>query len=236
MGESCAGGDLYSALVAKKWVLFGSSFSLVRYVGCGAHQNFAAFLLSCDCSPDSFVFCFIPCRIMVGSVAPEFAHIINGKAVFSERTAAIVNPATGQHLADVPIASEQQLDDAVDAAQEAFPAWASKTYEQRANVLLEMANIIETRADDYKRLLTAEQGKPVSPRSISQLPLNCTDLTSVSRGISRDHGLCALSPRGVSSSDPRDRPRRHPQPQSHKPTCPSRGGKSLLIVIFQLQN
>ncbi|KAB5593923.1 Aldehyde dehydrogenase [Ceratobasidium theobromae] len=97
---------------------------------------------------------------MAGSVAPEFAHIINGKAVFSERTAAIVNPATGQHLADVPIASEQQLDDAVDAAQEAFPAWASKTYEQRANVLLEMANIIETRADDYKRLLTAEQGKP----------------------------------------------------------------------------
>ncbi|CAE6488325.1 unnamed protein product [Rhizoctonia solani] len=74
----------------------------------------------------------------------------------------VFNPATGLHLADVPVLSPHQLDEAVNAAELAFPAWASKTYEQRGSVLLGMADIIETHASDYKELLTSEQGKPHS--------------------------------------------------------------------------
>ncbi|CAE6443059.1 unnamed protein product [Rhizoctonia solani] len=90
----------------------------------------------------------------------RYGHVINGEMVFSERTASIFNPATGSHLADVPILSSNQLDEAVTAAELAFPAWASKTYEQRGDVLLNMADIIETYANHYKELLTSEQGKP----------------------------------------------------------------------------
>ncbi|CAE7065228.1 unnamed protein product, partial [Rhizoctonia solani] len=94
--------------------------------------------------------------------ASRYGHIINGKEVFSEKMTSVFNPATGLHLADVPVLSPHQLDEAVNAAELAFPAWASKTYEQRGSVLLGMADIIETHASDYKELLTSEQGKPHS--------------------------------------------------------------------------
>ncbi|KAH7335543.1 NAD-dependent succinate aldehyde dehydrogenase [Rhizoctonia solani] len=90
----------------------------------------------------------------------RYGHIINGELVFSEKTASVFNPATGSHLADVPVLSSHQLDEAVAAAELAFPAWANKTYEQRGDVLLDMAGIIETHANHYKELLTSEQGKP----------------------------------------------------------------------------
>ncbi|CAE6491323.1 unnamed protein product [Rhizoctonia solani] len=93
-------------------------------------------------------------------IASSYGHIINGELVFSEKTASVFNPATGLHLADVPVLSSHQLDEAVTAAELAFPAWASKSYEQRGGVLLEMAAIIETHANHYKELLTSEQGKP----------------------------------------------------------------------------
>ncbi|KDN43261.1 hypothetical protein RSAG8_06228, partial [Rhizoctonia solani AG-8 WAC10335] len=94
------------------------------------------------------------------SAASRYGHIINGELVFSEKTYSVFNPATGSHLADVPVLSSHQLDEAVDTAELAFPAWACKTYEQRGAVLLEMAAIIETHANHYKELLTSEQGKP----------------------------------------------------------------------------
>ncbi|KAG9123652.1 hypothetical protein FRC07_014374 [Ceratobasidium sp. 392] len=90
----------------------------------------------------------------------RYGHIIDGKLEFSDRTAAIANPATGIHLADVPVASSQQLEQAIRSARKAFPAWSSKTFEERAKVLLDIASIIEAGVDSYKKLLTAEQGKP----------------------------------------------------------------------------
>ncbi|KAG9077722.1 hypothetical protein FS749_010353 [Ceratobasidium sp. UAMH 11750] len=90
----------------------------------------------------------------------KYGHIIDGKVEFSDRTTAIANPATGDHLADVPIASPKQLEQAVCSARKAFSAWSSKSYEERANVLLDVANVIEVGVDEYKKLLTAEQGKP----------------------------------------------------------------------------
>ncbi|CAE6437501.1 unnamed protein product [Rhizoctonia solani] len=93
-------------------------------------------------------------------LASGYGHIINGELVFSEETAPVSNPANGLHLADVPVLSPRQLDEAVDAAERAFPAWASKTYEQRGAVLLAVADIIEAQANHYKELLTSEQGKP----------------------------------------------------------------------------
>lgn len=97
----------------------------------------------------------------VAPLSHKYAHIIDGKPVLSEHTSPITNPANGAHLADVPTASSEQLNHAVDAARRAFSTWSSKSYEERAEALLAIAGIIEAGADVYKRLLTAEQGKPV---------------------------------------------------------------------------
>jgi delta 1-pyrroline-5-carboxylate dehydrogenase len=52
-----------------------------------------------------------------------FYNIIDGKQRGSDKIHHGINPATGQELWDVPIASQQDLDDAVAAAKKAFPAW-----------------------------------------------------------------------------------------------------------------
>lgn len=94
------------------------------------------------------------------SAEHKYAHIIDGKPAFSDTTTAIVNPATGGYLGEAPIATPEQLDQAISSARRAFPSWASKSYDERASVLFEIARIIEKGVDGYKKSLTAEQGKP----------------------------------------------------------------------------
>ncbi|CAE6419256.1 unnamed protein product [Rhizoctonia solani] len=92
----------------------------------------------------------------------RFFNIINGKSVSSETTHKVHNPATGAYLADVPIATSEQLDECVAAARAAQPAWGAKSYDERAVVLSKLADELEKNADVYKQLLVSEQGKPMA--------------------------------------------------------------------------
>jgi hypothetical protein len=141
-----------SRIVAKSWLIASASRTSLPSQRAKYHP----------CSRPSFQFEQAVKMCSSGTYSTStYGHIINGQTAFSEKTASVLNPATGLHLADVPILSSRQLDEAVDAAERAFPAWASKTYEQRGSVLQEMASIIEAHAGHYKELLTSEQGKPV---------------------------------------------------------------------------
>ncbi|CAE6526624.1 unnamed protein product [Rhizoctonia solani] len=97
--------------------------------------------------------------------ALQFFNIINGKPVTSERTSKVHNPATGAYLADVPIATSEQLDECVAVARAAQPAWGAKSYKERGAVLNKLADELEKNADTYRQLLTAEQGKPAAGAS-----------------------------------------------------------------------
>ncbi|KAG8715495.1 hypothetical protein FRC11_003801 [Ceratobasidium sp. 423] len=99
----------------------------------------------------------------------RFFNIVNGKPVFSERINKVHNPATGAYLADVPIATSEQLDECVAAAKAAQPAWGAKSYDERAIVLNKLADELERNADLYSQLLTAEQGKPELPAPASRM-------------------------------------------------------------------
>jgi acyl-CoA reductase-like NAD-dependent aldehyde dehydrogenase len=106
----------------------------------------------------------------------KFSNIINGKPVSSERIHKLNNPATGAWLADVPIATSEQLDDCVAAARAAQPAWGAKSYDERAVVLNKLADELENNVDVYSQLLTAEQGKPVSVQPVAIMELGLTSL------------------------------------------------------------
>jgi acyl-CoA reductase-like NAD-dependent aldehyde dehydrogenase len=89
---------------------------------------------------------------------------IGGRAVPAEDQAEfdVVNPATEEVLARAPECSLQQLDEAVRAARQAFLGWSSTPLaERRAGVEL-LAQAILSNLDPLKRLLTAEQGKPLA--------------------------------------------------------------------------
>jgi len=95
------------------------------------------------------------------SFTSDFTMTIGGKPVGGAGTFPVLNPATEQEIAPAPDCSREQLDEAVAAARAAFPAWASTQIEKRREGLLAIAGVLAANAEDLKRLLTAEQGKPI---------------------------------------------------------------------------
>lgn len=90
----------------------------------------------------------------------QFFNIIDGKQRGSDKIHHGINPATGQELWDVPIASEADLNDAVAAAKKAFPAWRDTPIEKRKEMLMKFAELFQQHADDFTTLLCKESGKP----------------------------------------------------------------------------
>ena len=71
----------------------------------------------------------------------------------------VLNPATGAGQAALPLATEADLDRALEAAQRGFLLWRATPPEQRAAVLGRTAQLIRERADHLARIATLEQGK-----------------------------------------------------------------------------
>jgi acyl-CoA reductase-like NAD-dependent aldehyde dehydrogenase len=91
----------------------------------------------------------------------SYKLLIDGQLVDGAATIEVINPAEGKVLATAPRADEAQLNLAVAAAKRAFPAWAALKPEEREAKLNQLADAIEAQADDFARLLTQEQGKPI---------------------------------------------------------------------------
>jgi len=92
----------------------------------------------------------------------EFRLLINGRLVPGVARLDVINPATEEVLAQAPRADRAQLDEAIAAAKAAFPAWSAKPVRERGALLAELADALEARRDEFARLLTLEQGKPLS--------------------------------------------------------------------------
>ena len=75
---------------------------------------------------------------------------------------AVVDPARGETIAEVPLASPADLEEALDAADKGFALWRATPVEQRAAVLKKAAALIRERAEGIAQLLTLEQGKPIA--------------------------------------------------------------------------
>ncbi|KAF4965913.1 hypothetical protein FSARC_6338 [Fusarium sarcochroum] len=92
----------------------------------------------------------------------QFTQIINGKGVPTEKTRRGINPATLEEKEEVPVATEDNLNEAVRAARKAFLSWSKVPWDERKNKLVQWANAIDTYKKDFADLLVAEQGKPLS--------------------------------------------------------------------------
>ncbi len=82
----------------------------------------------------------------------------------------ILNPATGQVIAQVPEASSAQVAEATAAAHRAFPGWSRTVPRDRAALLLKLADAIEGRAADLARLEATNTGKPYAAALGDELP------------------------------------------------------------------
>lgn len=87
-------------------------------------------------------------------------HFINGSEFSdSNRTIDVYNPATGKTSRQVAMASENTVEQAIAAAQEAFPGWRNIRSLERARIMFRFKELLEQHADTIARLITDENGK-----------------------------------------------------------------------------
>ena len=91
----------------------------------------------------------------------NFKMLIDGELVDGVSTFDVINPATEAAFAQCPKADEALLNKAVAAAKAAFPAWSALSFDERAGYITRLADTLEARVDEFARLLTSEQGKPL---------------------------------------------------------------------------
>lgn len=92
----------------------------------------------------------------------KLKNFIGGEAVEPAEGGAeeVVNPATGEAIAEAPLSTAADVDAAVAAAKGAFPGWAATPPGERARALLRMADLIEERGEEIADLEAADAGKP----------------------------------------------------------------------------
>jgi betaine-aldehyde dehydrogenase len=86
------------------------------------------------------------------------------------RTEAVVNPATGETIAQAPLSTAEDVDRAVAAAKAAFPGWSDTTPGERQLALLKLADALEERADELTQLEVANAGKPIEAFKADEVP------------------------------------------------------------------
>lgn len=87
---------------------------------------------------------------------------LGGRWIGHAETIAVYNPATGQRIASVPNLGEADAIAAVDAAEQALAGWKALTGKERAVIVRRWSELILAHKEDLARILTAEQGKPLS--------------------------------------------------------------------------
>lgn len=103
------------------------------------------------------------------------ALYINGEFLDGQgrATQPVINPANGQTLGQLPLASRADLDAALQAAQTAFQSWRHSSPLDRSAILRKVAELSRERAQEIGRNLTLDQGKPLA-ESVGEI-LSCAD-------------------------------------------------------------
>jgi 1-pyrroline dehydrogenase len=114
-----------------------------------------------------------------------YQQFIGGEFVdaASGETLEVVNPADDQVIAAVPKSAHEDVDRAVNAAATAFETWKQTTPQDRSLMLLKVADLLESRADELGRLESANAGKPVGA-AIDEMGV-CADLFRFFAGAAR---------------------------------------------------
>src|SRR5258706_10129422 len=93
--------------------------------------------------------------------AIKLTNFVNGQWTDSHASEwrDVINPATGEVVAQVPLAEAAEVNQAIDAAAAAFPEWRRTPPEDRIQPLFKLKMLLEDHLDDIARIITQENGK-----------------------------------------------------------------------------
>src|SRR6185369_7603916 len=131
--------------------------------------------------------------------ATRVPHFINGQWTDSQASdwQDVINPATSEILASVPLADAAEVTQAIESAAAAYPAWRRTPPEDRIQPLFKLKMLLEDHIDDIARIITQENGKTFAEgkaelrRAIENVEVACGipmmmqgyNLEDVARGI-----------------------------------------------------
>jgi succinate-semialdehyde dehydrogenase/glutarate-semialdehyde dehydrogenase len=107
----------------------------------------------------------------------------------------VINPVTGGGIAEVPYATEADLEEAIAASGRAWPEWRSTDVENRAAILHKTADLLKERAEHIGRTLTQEQGKVFNEARLEVLG-SASLFDWYAEEIKRDYGRTLVRPAG----------------------------------------
>src|SRR5438067_13367692 len=106
----------------------------------------------------------------------QFKTFVGGEWVDgSGGTMEVINPATGETIAEVQRCTAEDVDRAVEAAKQALPDWLDKTPKERSELLLKLADVIEDNAEELAQLESLNVGKPLMA-SRDEMPFSADNL------------------------------------------------------------
>jgi betaine-aldehyde dehydrogenase len=114
----------------------------------------------------------------MATTVPNLQNFIGSEYVDSAggETEPILNPATGEAIANAPLSTAEDVGRAVTAAREAFGAWSVTTPGERAAALLKLADAIEEHADEIAELESDNAGKPINAVREDEIPFMADNL------------------------------------------------------------
>ncbi|OYU33450.1 NAD-dependent succinate-semialdehyde dehydrogenase [Novosphingobium sp. PASSN1] len=132
---------------------------------------------------------------------PSLHMIIAGERISGggRRTHAVVNPATGETIGELPLAEPADLDRALETAQRGFKLWRKSTPHQRAAVLNGAARLMLERQEDLARIATLEQGKTLAETRI-EVMMNVGLFQFYAGEVFRIYGRTLVRPEGMRST------------------------------------
>ena len=108
-------------------------------------------------------------------LATDHTMLINGNWVtaLTGQTFSTVNPATGETLCQIPEGQQGDIDLAVQSARRAFDqgAWRKLTASERGKLIWKLADLMESRLEDFAQLESLDNGKPVAIARVADVPL-----------------------------------------------------------------
>ncbi len=98
-------------------------------------------------------------------------QLINGELITGKGALLpVYNPANGEVIVSIPEATEKQVNQAIDAAEEAFTGWSQTSPKERAELLLQLADSILANGEMLARLECEDTGKPYSVMLNDEIP------------------------------------------------------------------
>src|SRR4051812_4372808 len=94
----------------------------------------------------------------------QHKNFVGGKWVdaIEGGTMEVLNPATGETIAEVPRGTQADVDRAVEAAKRALPEWLETTPQERSEALLKLAAVIDDNAEELAEIESRNVGKPLA--------------------------------------------------------------------------